>query len=159
MVTTAAEAISHLLAGDVQYVPNYLYVAFKNVATAGEHVAEDTSISTDVLGFYNGLTDNCDYLKIPIDIKPEVIVDEDVANYAVKYTVLVSSNDTTGVHGLPFSSDANSTVYANSLVALADTTNPDSAIAITYGHLPDNQQLIAPANTTLGFTIVVNVNF
>lgn len=141
IVNTAYDIQANLLAGDSKYTPNYIFVEFKNVATAGDEVQQTVPVTEgDDMDYYYNIGESCDYLAIPITLKPYTI-DPTGDNKAAVYYSVVTSGFTQGVKGLPFSPGSNSTIYGLGLVTrLSDDGTNDILFARTF--LPKEKQLI-----------------
>ena len=140
IVDTAYDIQAKLLAGDSKYTPNYIFVEFKNVNTAGSTVNQTVPVTADdTIDYYSKLDEYCDYLAIPITLKPYTVEPTGENKSAVYYSV-VTSGFTQGVNGLPFES-GNSTIYGLGLVTrLADDGTNDILFARTF--LPTEKQLV-----------------
>ena len=127
--------VANLLAGNVAYMPNYLYVEFTNSTVS---VPEDTSSSD----YYESLTDPVGYLRIPITIKPTVSPDNKVT-----YTVL--ANTTTSANGVTFG--ANSTIYGVALISAPNPNDPSDDIVFAREYFAD-KPLVMTSNQTFCFS-------
>lgn len=129
--------IANLLAGNQEYIPNYLYVEFTNSTVS---IPEDQTSSS----YYNSLADPIGYLRIPITIKPTVSRDNKVT-----YTVLATMD--TSVNGVTFGND--SVIYGVALVAAPDPTDPAEDIVIAREYFTDpSKQLVLTSNQTFCFS-------
>ena len=127
--------VANLLAGNVAYTPNYLYVEFTNSTVSAP---EDTSSSD----YYESLADPVGYLRIPITIKPTVSQDNKVT-----YTVL--ANTTTSANGVTFGNG--STIYGVALVSSTDPNDPSKDIVFAREYFVD-KPLVMTSNQTFCFS-------
>lgn len=140
IVNTAYDVQAKLLAGDSEYTPNYVFVEYKNVESPDLKVEHTSEVSPDdTMDYYYHIGGDCDYLAIPITLKPYTAEPTDGNKAAVYYSV-VTSGFTSGVKGLPFKSEK-SVIYGLGLVTrLSDDGTKDILFARTL--LPTNKQLL-----------------
>lgn len=140
IVDTAYDIQAHLLSGDVEYAPNYIFVEYKNVKSLAEKI-EDESLSTDTIDHYSHLGSDCDYLAIPITIKPRIVTPTGESHTAIEYSV-VTSGITHGVKGLPFDTYNNSIIYSLGLVTRIHNRYSDTDILFARTSFDDEHQMI-----------------
>lgn len=153
MLDSAKQVIANLLAGNTEYVPNLLYIAYKNVEAPGTVVADPGITDSDnVLEYFSGLgnTADTDYIRAPLTLRPTVTTTS--SGTTLEYVVMAPSSGTGISHELPFSVNSNSTVYAVALVCLQDPDMPADAIPLTFSYLAGDAQLMVSGNTTIGFS-------
>ena len=140
IVDTAYDIQAHLLSGDGEYAPNYIFVEYKNVENLNEEI-EDESLTTDTIDHYSHLGSDCDYLAIPITIKPRIVAPTGESHTAIEYSV-VTSGITHGVNGLPFSTDNNSVIYSLGLVTRIHNRHSDTDILFARTSFDNEHQMI-----------------
>ena len=143
IVDTAYDIQAHLLSGDGEYAPNYIFVEYKNVQNLGE-IVQDESLATDTIEHYSNLRtydSDRDYLAIPITIKPRIVEPTGDSHTAIEYSV-VTSGITHGVNGLPFSSENNSVIYSLGLVTRIYNRNSDTDILFARTSFEPEKQMI-----------------
>lgn len=140
IVDTAYDIQAHLLSGDGEYSPNYIFVEYKNVQSLSETI-EDESLSTDTIEHYSNLGSDCDYLAIPITIKPRIVEPSGESHTAIEYSV-VTSGITTGVNGLPFDTAHNSVIYSLGLVTRVYNRNSNTDILFARTSFDSEQQMV-----------------
>lgn len=140
IVDTAYDIQAHLLSGDGEYSPNYIFVEYKNVQSLSETI-EDESLSTDTIEHYSHLGSDCDYLAIPITIKPRIVEPSGESHTAIEYSV-VTSGITTGVNGLPFDTAHNSVIYSLGLVTRVYNRNSNTDILFARTSFDSEHQMV-----------------
>lgn len=138
IVNTAYDIQANLLTGDAKYAPNYIFVEFKN--NSGAEVQPTSTVTPeDTVDYYNTLGIDCDYLAIPLTLKPYV-TDPTADNKSAVYYSVVTSGFTQGVKGLPFE-PSNSTIYGLGLITRLEP-NGTNDILFARTLLPQNKQLV-----------------
>jgi len=118
---------------------NTFYLEFENVAAPGDPVAAPAFDTSEGIEYYQGLSGDRDYLRVPIRGEPSIEIAsgfEEVFTNGVNGNKLVfvgMSSGTAGVNGLPFSDSANSTIFGMALVAALDPT--DAARDLVFGRM------------------------
>lgn len=144
--------------GNPNYRINAVYLEFKNVASPGQLVTVPSFSDTDGLSYYQGLTGGSDYLRVPLQINPQIAVAPGYNNYfepgqGNQLNIYCQSTGSVGVNGTPFSSSANSTIYGVATVACPVLSDPTQDVLISRGYFPTsptNQQLLKPTNMQIG---------
>lgn len=135
-----------------------LYVEFENQADP-DVVIPVSAFSREVnTTYYSSLSGQRDYLRLPIIIEPTLGVSTGYHEYlpvnqsANQLTFFVQTSGTAGVHGLPFSSAANSKVYAAALVAAPDFGDPTKDAIFARTMFTEENQVTKEASSQIGIT-------
>jgi|688.fasta_scaffold23418_2 hypothetical protein len=143
-----------------------MYIEFENQSSAAALAGTAVSVSSsfprsDSIGYYNSLSGNRDFLRIPLIIEPTSSVasgteanldDLPLEQQFNKLTFFAQTAGSTGVHGKAFSPAHNSKVYAVALVAapvFSDRTK-DAVFARTV--LASGNQVAKTASSQIGIT-------
>lgn len=141
--------IANLLSGNNSYVPNYLYLEFKNTESP---VPEPDLSYKSGKAYYDALGNDTSYLRVPITLKP--VVD----NNSVTYTTLVSSTEPMNSN-IIFSAEAHSRIYGVALVVALEDSDPTQDIVIAQNYIVDeNKQLVVVDNQTFCFSFKLNLD-
>lgn len=135
-----------------------LYVEFENQSDASVNIPVSTFSREIDTAYYTELSGQRDYLRLPIIIEPTLGVSAGYNEYlpvnqsANQLTFFVQTSGTTGVHGLPFSSAANSKVYAAALVASPDFGDPTKDAIFARTMFTTANQITKEASSQIGIT-------
>lgn len=140
--------VANLLSGNSQYLPNYLYLEFKNTESV---VAEPDLSSVSGKVYYDTLSGDASYLRIPITLKPTVDGD------SITYTTLVSSTESINPE-VVFSAENHSRIYAVALVVAPTPIDHTQDIVIAQSYLSGNSQLVAVDNQTFCFSFKLKLS-
>lgn len=150
-----SQIIARLLGfGDPAYRLSHVYIEFENVGFPGDPVTPPDVAREAGLEYYQGLTGSRDFLRVPILGDPSVSLSDGVEG--VDYDTLTfyaQSEGTTGMHGLPFSADSNSTVYARAIVATPVPADWSRDLVYSRINLDVDQQLLKPASGQISVPI------
>jgi hypothetical protein len=142
-----ADVATRQMAGQPGYQIATMYFEFENVASPGDPVTVPTFDRSGGVAYYNGLSGNKDYLRIPITLDP-TITSSDLATYVGnQITFFAITQGTEGMHGLPFSDTVNSEVYGYALVASPEPDDQTSDIVVARAY---NPQIGKVANRQIG---------
>lgn len=151
-------AASRLFQGDASFKIATLYVEFKNVASPGDAITNPTFQRQDGLDYYEDLASspNTDYLRLRVGM-PTVDVVPGYESYfrpgegnMLIYTA--STGGAVGVHGKPFSAEANSKVYGAALAASPFINDRTQDVLIARGYYPQGQHLVKQPTGQLEIT-------
>lgn len=129
------------------YHINAMYIEFDN---SGGPVTPPVIDPTQQLAYFDGLTGDQDYLRVPVIATSEEKSDPALAlaNTAV---FLAHTSGSLGVNGLAFSNAAGSRVYGGALVAMLDEQDPSKDIVFARWYFSDaGTQLEKLANAQIG---------
>ena len=140
------------------YSISALYIEFVNQADPAVPVSvpaagRDTSIS-----YYNELTGDNDFLRVPLSIEPALGVSPGydvhlpVTQKGNQLTFFVQTSGTTGVHGKAFSHSVNSKVFAAALVATPVFSDRTKDVIFARTVLSTANQVTKEASSQIGIT-------
>lgn len=141
-----ANIVSKLLTtGDARYRIGGLYLEFENTDNPGDTVSPDTFDRTRDVQYYLDLVESSsrDFLRVPLTASQVLSAGADLTDNQLVF--FARSSGLTGVHGKPFSSDANSVVFGAALVAYVDPTDisRDLLFSSFYFDEADQQQKLS----------------
>jgi hypothetical protein len=144
----AAQAIGR---GDPAWRISAMYFEFANVDDPDDAVPLPTVSPAETVAYYLGLagTPGRDYVRAPLLAPPDVTVK---AGYEAGTagtpgnvaTFLCRTGATAGVHGKPFSAEANSKVYGVALAATPAPGDPSRDVVFARGYLASGSQVLRP---------------
>ncbi len=129
------------------YHINAMYIEFDN---SGGPVTPPVIDPAAQLEYFNGLTGDQDYLRVPIIATSEEKSDPalPLSNVAV---FLAHTSGSAGVNGLTFSNAAGSRIYGGALVAMLDEQDPSQDIVFARWYFSESgKQLEKLANAQIG---------
>jgi hypothetical protein len=140
------------------YSISALYIEFVNQANPATPVSapafgRDTSIS-----YYNDLTGNNDFLRVPLSLEPSLGVspgyDENLPldQQGNQLTFFVQTSGTTGVLGRAFSHSANSKVFSAALVATPVFSDRTKDVIFARTIFSPENQVTKEASSQIGIT-------
>ena len=140
------------------YSISALYIEFVNQENPATPVSapafgRDTSIS-----YYNDLTGNNDFLRVPLSLEPSLGVspgyDENlpVNQQGNQLTFFVQTSGTTGVHGKAFSHSVNSKVFSAALVATPVFSDRTKDVIFARTIFSPENQVTKEASSQIGIT-------
>lgn len=144
IVDTSKQIQAKLLTGDSSYIPNYIFVEYRNVQDP-ESTVSDAVSESETIEHYNNLLSGSDYIAVPISIKPVYEYDENTDKYTVTYSTVIAGN-TEGVNGEPFTTRSNSLIYSFGLVTRVPTTYGHEDILFARTVLPTTKQILKVTN-------------
>lgn len=114
-----AVILGNLLRGDRRYRAALAYIEFENVDNPGDPASAISYGFTEDVSYYTGLSSslNRDYLRVPFILGEPELDDTEAFPKGNLVRGYGRSNGSTGVHGKPFSSGANSVVCGVAIVA------------------------------------------
>ena len=140
--------------GDRNYRLSTMYLEYMNVADPGDAVTIPTfgRGDEDGLAYYDSLADvpDVDYVRADIISATRRTTDEDLYPTANQLLLFAMSTGTTGVHGLPFSTAANSKVYGAALVATPDAGDASRDLVMSRTYYEADEQMLKLATSQLG---------
>lgn len=143
-----------------------MYVEFENQsaqdAVAGTAVSASSSFPRDLSSnYYNTLSGNRDFLRIPLIIEPTstvaagtegTLADLPLEQQFNKLTFFAQTAGTTGVHGKSFSHNNNSKIYAAALVAAPVFSDRTKDVVFARTVFAPNNQVSKASSSQIGIT-------
>lgn len=137
-------------AGDTRYRISGMYLEFANVAAPGDPVSIPTFNRTRNIDYYNALTGNVDYLRVPLTAFTVDSSDLNVYPNGNRMTFFARSAGLQGSHGLEFGYNQNSVIYGASLVALVHATDYTQDLVFASVYFPEGEQQPKLATSQVG---------
>lgn len=144
-----------LLRKGPQYGVGGMYFEFENTASPGDPVVAP-AVSRDAdqgVEYYDGLalSSDRDYLRVPL-IAGRLEISDAVRFPKGNETVFFAqTSGTEGVHGKPFSSAVNSTVFGGALVAFVDPEDPTQDLILSRFYQDVSEQAVKLSTTQIGY--------
>jgi hypothetical protein len=141
-----------LLRQGTQFGIGGMYIEFENVVSPGDAVALPT-VTRDAdqgVEYYNALSGNRDYLRVPLVAGTLDSSDEVKFPKGNLTTFFAQTQGVTGVHGLPFSDTHNSKVYGGALVAFTSAVDATQDFVLSRGYLDSSAQQVKLPSSQIG---------
>lgn len=150
----AAKAIGQ---GDGNFRIRGFYIEFENVALPGDPVSAPVSFSVnDGIEYYQNLTGDRDYLRVPLAGVPTIQVPAGMESIFAepgqgnRILLFAETAGSVGVNGLPFSDAVNSKIYGLAIIAAPDWNDPSQDLVFARGYYQESQQKLKSAGTQIG---------
>lgn len=140
------------------YSISALYIEFVNQADPATPVSAPAAVRDTSISYYNELTGNNDFLRVPLSLEPALGVspgyDEHlpVMQKGNQLTFFVQTSGTAGVHGKTFSHSVNSKVFAAALVATPVFSDRTKDVIFARTVLSAENQVTKEASSQIGIT-------
>jgi hypothetical protein len=140
------------------YSISALYVEFVNQANPATPVSAPAAGRDTSISYYNNLTGNNDFLRVPLSLEPALGVsqgyDENLPENQKgnQLTFFVQTSGTTGVHGKAFSHSVNSKVFAAALVATPVFSDRTKDVIFARTVFSTENQVTKEASSQIGIT-------
>jgi hypothetical protein len=146
-----SSVVGSLLAGDPAYALNAVYLEYRNTSSA---IAVPSVSRGDGRSYYNGLSasPDTDFLRVPLTTRT-VLTEGSPPFSPVRGNVLrifAMSSGTSGIHGKPFTSGANSTVFALAVAATPVAADRSQDIVFARIGIPTASQIKVEGTKKVG---------
>lgn len=133
-----------LVSGESRYRVATVYLEYSNEATADSAVSLPPLDTEQGIEYYNGLASDSqrDYLRLFTTSSSVVSSDAELRPNGDSSQFFAMSSGGTGVHGKPFSSQNNSTVYGAALVVSRDANDATQDLILSRVYYPAEEQQI-----------------
>lgn len=135
--------------GQSNYKIGGMYLEFENVASPGDPVAIPEFSQSAGREYYDGLSGNQDYLRVPLIGDPTLSVSADMTDFFSgdgvdnnTATFFSQSSGVAGVNGLEFSSSANSKLFGLALVAIPDWGDRSLDLIFGRAYYAEGDQIV-----------------
>lgn len=146
-----------LLTGDSRYRIAGMYLEFENTDSPGASISPPTFDRTRDVQYYNTLAGSTrrDYLRVPLTANQVLSSGLGLTNNQL--VLFARSSGVAGVHGRPFASGSNSTIFGASLVAFVDATDAtqDLVFSSFYFATGDQQQKLPTSQVGLEWQVTL----
>lgn len=144
-----------LLRNGVKYGIGGMYFEYENAVSPGDPVVAPV-FSRDAdqgVEYYNALGDSSDrdYLRVPLIAGRLEVSDAIQFPKGNEPTFFAQTTGGEGVHGKPFSSAVNSTVFGGALVAFVDPADPTQDLVLSRFYAEVGEQVVKLATTQIGY--------
>jgi hypothetical protein len=140
------------------YSISALYIEFVNQADPATPVSAPAAGRDTSISYYNNLTGNNDFLRVPLSLEPALGVsagyDENLPENQKgnQLTFFVQTSGTAGVHGKAFSHSVNSKVFAAALVATPVFSDRTKDVIFARTVFSTENQVTKEASSQIGIT-------